>query len=69
MAMTLEDVLARRIQALFLNAGAALECAPRVAALLGLEMGWDRARQERELAEFSQAAVPYLGPDTLSQSR
>jgi len=62
MAMTIEDVLARRTRALFLNAGAALECAPRVATLLGSELGWDQARQERELAEFSRAMVPYLGP-------
>ena len=60
MALKIEDVLARRTRALFLNAGAALECAPRVAALLGPELGWDRAWQERELAEFSRAAVHYL---------
>ena len=60
MALKIEDVLARRTRALFLNAGAALECAPRVAALLGPELGWDQARQERELAEFSRTAVHYL---------
>ena len=60
MALNIEDVLARRTRALFLNAGAALECAPRVAALLASELGWDQAWQERELAEFSRAAVQYL---------
>jgi len=59
MALNIEDVLARRTRALFLNAGAALECAPRVADLLGSELGWNQACQERELAAFSRAAVHY----------
>ncbi|MGI9258136.1 MAG: glycerol-3-phosphate dehydrogenase/oxidase [Gammaproteobacteria bacterium] len=63
MAVTLEDVLARRTRALFLNAGAAIECAPAVAELVGPELGWDRARQELELAEFSRVAANYLPPD------
>ena len=62
MAVTLEDVLARRTRALILNAGAALECAPAVAELVGSELGWDRARQELELAEFARAAANYQAP-------
>jgi glycerol-3-phosphate dehydrogenase len=61
MALTIEDVLARRTRALFLNASAALECAPRVAGLMASEMGWDQATRERELADFRAAAVSYGG--------
>src|SRR6266853_5636775 len=41
MARTLEDVLARRTRALFLNARAALEMAPAVADLIVPALGWD----------------------------
>ena len=39
-----EDVLARRTRALFLNARAAEAMAPEVARLMGEELGWDAAR-------------------------
>jgi glycerol-3-phosphate dehydrogenase len=39
MARTVEDVLARRMRALFLDAGAARAAAPRVAALMEAELG------------------------------
>ena len=41
MARTVEDVLARRTRALFLNAGAALRMAPAVAELMARELGRD----------------------------
>ena len=41
MARTVEDILARRTRALFLNAQAAIEMAPRVAELLRHELGRD----------------------------
>ena len=47
MARTVEDVLARRTRALFLNARAAEAMAPAVARLLGAELGWDAARRAR----------------------
>ena len=40
-ARMIEDVLARRTRALFLDARASLEAAPRVAALLARELGRD----------------------------
>jgi len=46
MARTVEDVLARRTRALFLNTAASLEMAPRVAALLEAETGRDPQLQE-----------------------
>lgn len=59
MALTLEDVLARRTRALLLNSSAALDCAPRVAALLGSDLNWDLARQEQEISDLSRAAIQY----------
>src|SRR5690349_18928060 len=43
MARTLEDVLARRARALFLDARAAIEMAPRAAEILAAELGRPRA--------------------------
>jgi glycerol-3-phosphate dehydrogenase len=60
MARTVEDVLARRLRALFLNAQAAVEMSPRVSALMGAELGWDGARQARETAAFLTLSETYF---------
>jgi glycerol-3-phosphate dehydrogenase len=52
MARTVDDVLARRTRALFLDAQAALESAPGVAALLAGELGRDEAWQEEQIRSF-----------------
>lgn len=59
-ARSVEDLLARRTRALFLDAGASREIAPRVAALMAAELGRDQAWQSRELESFNAAAVRYL---------
>jgi glycerol-3-phosphate dehydrogenase len=59
MARTVEDVLARRTRALFLNARAADAMAPAVARLMAGELGWDAARQAAEAASFAQLARAY----------
>ena len=59
MARTVEDVLARRTRALFLNARAAEAMAPEVARLMAGELGWDAARQAAEVAAFSALAKGY----------
>src|SRR6188768_2310781 len=59
MARTVEDVLARRTRALFLNARAAESMAPAVARLMAGELGWDAARQSAEAASFSKLAKTY----------
>jgi glycerol-3-phosphate dehydrogenase len=56
MARTLDDVLARRTRALFLNARAALEMAPAVVRLLAAELHRGAAWQECELARFHDIA-------------
>jgi glycerol-3-phosphate dehydrogenase len=40
-----EDVLARRTRALFLNARAAIAMAERMGELMARELGWGAARQ------------------------
>jgi glycerol-3-phosphate dehydrogenase len=60
MARTVEDVLARRTRALFLNARAALEMAPVVADLMAPELGWDESAKAKQLAAFRDVASNYL---------
>jgi len=59
MARTVEDVLARRTRALFLNAKAALHMAPRVANILAGELGRDESWQAEQLAAFAKTASGY----------
>jgi glycerol-3-phosphate dehydrogenase len=59
MARTLEDVLARRTRALFLNARAAAAMAPRAAELIARELGRDARWQARQVAEFAELARIY----------
>ncbi len=60
MARTVEDVLARRTRALFLNASAALEMAPAVAELLASELGWNDQTKGSQLSDFRAVARNYL---------
>lgn len=59
MARSVEDVLARRCRALFLNAPAAIEMAAEVAALMAAELGRDDGWQRREVAAFTELAGQY----------
>ncbi len=52
LARTVEDVLARRTRALFLNSEAARSAAPAVARLLARELGRDSAWERVQLAAF-----------------
>jgi glycerol-3-phosphate dehydrogenase len=60
MARTVEDVLARRTRALFLDARAAMAMAPRVAAILANVLGRDEPWQADEVRRFTQLAEGYL---------
>ena len=61
MARTVEDVLARRLRVLFLNARVAIEMAPEVARLMAAEMQKDYSWQEAQIKAFTKLAQPYLG--------
>jgi glycerol-3-phosphate dehydrogenase len=60
MARTVEDVLARRTRALFLNARAAMEMAPETARLLARELGRDHAWQAQQVDAFRTLAEGYV---------
>lgn len=60
MARTVEDVLARRTRALFLNARAAREAAPAVADLMAPELGWDEAAKASQVSSFLRLASNYI---------
>ena len=52
MAMSIGDVLARRIGLQFYGWGAAIAAAPATAELLARELGWSRSERERALSEY-----------------
>jgi len=60
MARAVEDVLARRTRALFLNARAAMDMAPAVAGLLARELGRDDGWQAQQVEAFRRLAEGYL---------
>jgi glycerol-3-phosphate dehydrogenase len=60
MARTVDDILARRTRSLFLDAHAAIEAAPRVAACLAGELGRDAPWEARQVAAFRQLAAGYV---------
>ncbi len=60
MARTVEDVLARRTRALFLDARAAIEMAPQVAAILRTQLGRDENWVREQVVTFTKLARGYL---------
>ncbi|KEQ29598.1 FAD-dependent oxidoreductase [Pedobacter antarcticus 4BY] len=60
MARTVEDVLARRIRMLFLDARAAIDSAAGVAALMAKELNYDLSWEDQQKQEFVQLAQNYL---------
>ena len=59
MARTVEDVLARRTRALFLNARASMDMAPRVAQLMAYHLNQTADWIDREVASFNMLASQY----------
>ena len=60
MAQTIEDVLARRTRALFLNASVAIEISQKVAGIMAAELGKDDRWAIDQVAEFKKVAGNYL---------
>jgi glycerol-3-phosphate dehydrogenase len=60
MASTIDDVLARRVRLLFLDARAAIESSEKVADLLAKELGYDATWMQNEIACFKKLANGYL---------
>lgn len=59
MAQTLEDVLARRLRALVLDARASVETAPEAAHLMAKELGRDNRWQQEQVDRFTALAALY----------
>ncbi|HEX8638929.1 MAG TPA: glycerol-3-phosphate dehydrogenase C-terminal domain-containing protein, partial [Pyrinomonadaceae bacterium] len=61
MARTIEDALARRTRALFLDARAAIEIAPKTAEIMALELRKNSDWINEQIREFNATARNYLG--------
>ncbi len=60
MALTVEDFLARRVRALFLDAHAVIESAPVVAKIMAKELGHNRKWIKEQISNFTELAKGYL---------
>lgn len=60
MARTVDDILARRIRALFLDAKASVEMAPKVAAIMASELRKDKAWEAEQVREYTEIAQSYI---------
>ncbi|MCU0377777.1 MAG: glycerol-3-phosphate dehydrogenase/oxidase [Bacteroidales bacterium] len=60
MAMTVDDVLARRIRALYLDARASVVMAPRVAAIMADELGRNQMWIEQQVIDYTSIAKGYI---------
>lgn len=60
MARTVEDILARRTRALFLDAAASIAMAPGVAHLMAEELGYNNAWENQQVEEYTRLAQGYL---------
>lgn len=69
MARTVEDVLARRTRALFLNARAAIQMAPEVARILAVELSRDLTWARQQVEAFAALAAQYLPPSEVTGAK
>jgi len=60
MAICIEDILARRIRLLFLDARLAIELAPMVASIMAPYLEKDKSWEAAEIKSFTQLAVQYI---------
>ncbi|RLD14475.1 FAD-dependent oxidoreductase, partial [candidate division KSB1 bacterium] len=60
MALNVEDILARRTRALFLDARASMEMAPVVAQIMADELGYSRKWIDRQTKAYQELAEGYL---------
>lgn len=60
MARTIDDVLARRVRALYMDARASIEMAPKVAEILAKELGKNKAWEKEQVREYTEMAKGYF---------
>ena len=59
-AITIEDVLARRVRMLFVDAREAMAAAPKAAAIMARELGRDQAWIDEQVKSFTDLAKNYI---------
>ena len=60
MALTVEDILSRRVRLLIHDARAAIEAAPKVAAIMAEYLGMDNDWKKEQIDHFTKLAQGYL---------
>ena len=60
MALDVEDVLARRVRLLFLDARVAVEIAPKVAQIIARELGYGRTWIDGQVKAFTELSKHYI---------
>jgi glycerol-3-phosphate dehydrogenase len=60
MPQTIEDILARRTHALFLNTKAAIEIAPQIAKIMADELNKDEFWIDAQIKQFKEIARNYM---------
>ncbi len=60
MARTVEDVLARRVRALFMDARASIEIAPKVAEIMAQKLGKDQTWIDQQVSDYKALANQYI---------
>ena len=60
MARTVEDVLARRVRVLFLDAKLSIEMAPKVAQIMAKELGKDEQWQKQQVEAYTDLTKGFL---------
>ena len=60
MARTVDDVLARRVRVLYLDARKSIAIAPKVAEIMAAELGRDRNWVRRQVEEYTEMANGYV---------
>ncbi len=60
MARTVEDVLARRVRCQLLDAKESIKMASKVACAMAIELGEDKAWEEKQVEEYAQVTMNYI---------
>ena len=60
MARTVDDVLSRRVRALYMDAKASVEMAPKVASIMAKELNKDSKWEEDQVNEYASIAKNYI---------
>ena len=60
MARTVDDVLARRIRALYFDAKASVVMAPKVASVMAAELKKDKSWEEKQISDYTEIASAYI---------